>query len=155
MQIQFYGLPTDKVRSVRNAKQDAYDNPVEIHQSDGSVYPCRHCLGEIPLGEDYLILAWRPFETDNPYAETGPIFLCAKDCAAAEPSAELPSILRSPRYLVRGYSEDERIVYGSGQVVLTEQISSYAKQLLKDPQIEFVDIRSAQNNCFQCRVQRA
>ena len=155
MQIQFYGLPSDKVRSARKEKKDAYGNPFETHRSDGSAYPCRHCLGEIPAGEDYLILAWRPFETDNPYAETGPIFLCAKECLAAEPSAKVPSILRSPRYLVKGYSADERIVYGTGQVVPTEEISAYAQRLLSEPHIEFVDIRSAQNNCFQCRVQRA
>ena len=155
MHIQFLGLQSDQVAETKNAMRDAYDNPVETHLSDGSAYPCRHCLGQTPEGQEYLILAWRPFETTNPYAETGPIFLCAADCPAAEPSGTVPDILRAPHYLVRGYSAEERIVYGTGEIVATPEIPKYAEQLLSDPLIAFVDVRSASNNCFQCRVRRA
>ncbi len=155
MNIRFHGLPTAQVEAAKVAGFDAYGGAIETHPSMGDAYPCRHCLGDTPEGEDYLILAWRPFETTNPYTETGPIFLCAAECAAATPSPELPDILRSPRYLVRGYSADERIVYGTGEVVPTSDIPGYAAKLLSDPKIAFVDVRSASNNCFQCRVRRA
>lgn len=155
MTIQFHGLPTDQVRTAKQTGRDAYGLAPELHLSDGSAYPCRHCLGETPMGQDYLILAWRPFETLNPYAETGPIFLCAGDCPAHRPSSELPAILRSPRYLLRGYDADERILYGTGQIVETTGIPDCAHQLLNDTRIAFVDVRSASNNCFQCRVTRA
>ncbi|WP_338550364.1 DUF1203 domain-containing protein [Roseovarius phycicola] len=154
MNIQFVGLPSHQVAQTKTRGLDAYDNPIETHCSDGEAYPCRHCLGETPAGEDYLILAWRPFETSNPYAETGPIFLCAADCKAMAPSDKVPTILVSPSYLVRGYSKDERIVYGTGQVVQTSKIAAYARELLADPTIAFVDVRSASNNCFQCRIER-
>ncbi|MEO1138734.1 MAG: DUF1203 domain-containing protein [Pseudomonadota bacterium] len=155
MRIQFQGLPTDQVAETRQSGRDAYGQPVEVHPATGDAYPCRHCLGETPLGRDYLILAWRPFRSTNPYAETGPIFLCADDCKAAKPSARVPAILRSPSYLVRGYTDDERILYGTGQVTLTPDIPGYASKLLEDSRIAFVDVRSASNNCFQCRVVRA
>jgi hypothetical protein len=92
--------------------------------------PCRHCLQQVPKGQGYLILAHRPFETRNPYAETGPIFLCADDCAPAAPGPDLPPMLASPHYIVRGYSADERIVYGTGQVVPTGRIAEAAEALL-------------------------
>ena len=155
MDIQFVGLPTEQVRAAKAAGRDAYGLAPEPHLSDGNGYPCRHCLGETPHGQDYLILAWRPFAGVNPYTETGPIFLCAADCAPAAPSDNAPPILTAPRYLVRGYTRDERILYGTGQVTETPRIADYARQLLADPHIAFVDVRSASNNCFQCRVTRA
>ncbi len=152
MNIQYHGLPSNEVAEIRANGKDSYCNPVERHVAVEPVYPCRHCLGEIPAGKEYLILAHRPFRSNNPYAETGPIFLCADACEAHENNGATPKILRAARFLVRGYSEDERIVYGSGTVVPTGKISDYARGLLSDPQIAFVDVRSAANNCFQCRV---
>jgi hypothetical protein len=155
MSIEFHALPTETVQAIRTHGRDAYGNAVERHVSDGEVYPCRHCLGVVPMGKEYLILAHRPFKTTNAYAETGPIFLCSDDCARAEASSAVPGILRSPGYILRAYSADERIRYGTGRVVPTPEIAAYAADLLADPGTAFVDVRSAANNCFQCRVKRA
>ena len=152
MTIHFLGLPSATVAHLRTRGQDAYGNPIERRLAGDDGWPCRHCLGQTPADQDMLILAHRPFETTNPYAETGPIFLCAEDCAPHKPSADIPAILRSPSYLVRGYSADERIVYGTGQVTPTLQIADYARTLLARDDIAFVDVRSASNNCFQCRI---
>ena len=64
-------------------------------------------------------------------------------------------MLTSADYIVRGYGADERIIYGTGGVVPTEQIKARAAELLADSAVAFVHIRSAKNNCFQCRVERA
>jgi len=152
MTVHFTALPTEAVQDIRQTRKDAYGNPVEVHTSDGDAWPCRHCLGETPEGKEYLILAHRPFRSDNPYAETGPIFLCADECSRAKDSTGVPPILRHSAYLVRGYDTEERIVYGSGKVTPTRDIPAYAAKLLQDKRIAFVDVRSASNNCFQCRV---
>lgn len=152
MHIHFQGLPSATVDQIRATGRDAYGQPIERRLAKEDGWPCRHCLGQTPPDQDMLILAHRPFETTNPYAETGPIFLCAQDCPAYEPSAEVPAVLRSPRYLVRGYDSAERIVYGTGQVIPTPEIADYAQTLLSQKEVAFVDIRSASNNCFQCRV---
>ena len=154
MDIEFVGLPSSDVIRIRTNMRDAYNLPVETHVAGDDAYPCRHCLGQTPEGRKYLILAHRPFAGVNPYTETGPIFLCADDCAAAAPSPDIPAILQSPTYIVRGYTADERILYGTGQVTPTAQIPATAQSLLANPDIAFVDIRSASNNCFQCRVRR-
>lgn len=154
MDIEFIGLPTATVAGIRHSGRDAYGRPVERHRAEGDAYPCRHCLGETAPGRDYLILAHRPFAGLNPYTETGPIFLCADDCRAWVPSPEVPGMLRSERYLVRGYTAEERILYGTGDVVPTGHIAARARDLLADPRVDFVDVRSAANNCFQCRVRR-
>jgi hypothetical protein len=155
MKIEFVGLPSETVAQIRHSGRDAYDLPIERHHSDGNAYPCRHCLGETPLGQDYLILAHRPFVGLNPYAETGPIFLCASNCQAAALSEDVPPILVAAQYLLRGYTTHERILYGTGKVVATSEMRNYARALFARPEVAFVDVRSASNNCFQCRIHPA
>lgn len=147
-------LPTDLVSALRAGAGDAYGNPAERAISDGSGNPCRHCLDMIPKSAGMLILAHRPFGALQPYAETGPIFLCADDCAPWSGEG-LPPMFASPDYLVKGYTDQERIRYGTGKIVPREEILSYAAKLLEREDISFVDVRSARNNCYHARVVRA
>ena len=152
--IRFSPIPTKVVRAYQAGGPDANGQTPERHLSDGTGVPCRHCLQQVPAGRAYLILAHRPFPAPQPYAEIGPIFLCADACAAGG-GAELPEILSAPDYIVRGYGADDRIVYGSGAVTPRDAIAARATDLLADPAIAYVHVRSARNNCFQCRVDRA
>ncbi|TPN66644.1 DUF1203 domain-containing protein [Mesorhizobium sp. B1-1-1] len=154
MTIQFKALPTQDVRALQRGGPDAYGNTPERKVSDGDGMPCRHCLKNIADGDDYLILAYRPFPKLQPYAETGPIFLHAQECERAAESQALPEILDSPDYIVRGYGTDDRIVYGSGGVIATDAIAARAEALLERDEIAYVHVRSARNNCFQCRIER-
>jgi len=154
--IRFVPLDTATVRALQRGGPDAYGFEAEIAVSDGDGMPCRHCLANIDEGEKYLILAHRPFPVEQPFAETGPIFLHACECEAAEAGPALPEILtQSPRYILRGYGRDDRIRYGSGKVVEQADIAAYAQQLLADPAIAYVHVRSATNNCYQARIERA
>jgi Protein of unknown function (DUF1203) len=55
---------------------------------------------------------------------------------------------------VRGYGADDRIVYGTGGVVATEAIAARAGELFADAQVAYLHVRSARNNCYQCRIDR-
>lgn len=151
--MHFTAMSTDDARRYRAGGPDANGQPPERVVADGLGNPCRHCLSMIPEGAPMLVLAHRPFTTLQPYAEVGPVFLCAGDCPQGG-SSDLPAMLASPDYIVRGYGPDERIVYGTGGVVPTCSIPARAADLLADPRVAFVHIRSARNNCFQCRVDR-
>lgn len=155
MTIQFKALPTDHVRALQRGGPDAYGQTPERRISDGDGMPCRHCLKNIAAGDAYLILAYRPFPELQPYAETGPIFLHAEECERADGSEELPEIPESPDYIVRGYGRDDRIVYGSGGVIPTGAVVARAKALFERADIAYVHVRSARNNCYQCRIERA
>ena len=151
--IRFTPIPTETVRAYQAGVPDANGQPPEHHISDGAGNPCRHCLQMIPKGAGMLILAHRPFPSAQPYAELGPIFLCA-DAFAAGTGNTLPEILASPDYIIRGYSAENRIVYGTGAVVSTATIPAEAKTRLTDPSVAYVHIRSARNNCYQLRIDR-
>ena len=154
MTIRFQPIPTDLVRALQAGAPDANGQAPEVHLSDGSGNDCRHCLRMIPPGAGMLVLAHRPFPAPQPYAEVGPIFLCADACEAGG-GAAVPATLASPDYIVRGYGADDRIVYGTGGVVKTDAIPERAEVLLADPRVAYVHVRSARNNCFQVRVERA
>lgn len=57
----------------------------------------------------------------------------------------------SPAYLLKAYSLDERILYGTGKIVSKEDILAYSDHLLAGLEAAFVDLRSATNNCWQVR----
>ena len=142
------------VDTIRAGGPDAYGQPAERAISDGQGKPCRSCLKNVPEGAEMLILAARPFPEHQPYAETGPIFFCADACAPFD-GADLPVILTtSPDYLLKAYSEDHRIIYGTGQITPKDEISQYAAGLLSRQDVAYVDVRSARNNCFLTRIIR-
>jgi hypothetical protein len=149
--IRFVAMPSDQAAAYRSGATDAYGLAPERRVSPGG-YPCRHCLTEIGAGEAYLTLAYRPFPTLQPYAETGPIFLHAEACDRFTATEILPPMLTSPDYILRGYGEDDRIVYGSGGVIATEAIPARADALFSNPEIAYLHVRSARNNCYQCRI---
>lgn len=155
MAILFKALPTESVRALQAGGPDAYGAIPERRISDGKGVPCRHCLKTVADGDGYLILAYRPFPDLQPYAETGPIFLHAEQCEQATETADLPTIFgNTPDYIVRGYDRDDRIVYGSGAVVPTGDIPTRAASLFENAAIDYLHVRSARNNCYQCRIER-
>jgi hypothetical protein len=153
MQMRYVAIPTDVARHYQARGVDANGQAPERAVSDGGGNPCRHCLQMIPAGAGMLVLAHRPFPAPQPYAEVGPIFLCADPCMAGGGEAR-PEALASPDYIVRGYGADDRIVYGTGGVVLTAAIPARAGELFTDPHVSYVHVRSARNNCYQLRIDR-
>lgn len=154
MTLTFLPYDADFVATVRAGGPDANGQPAEHAVSDGAGTPCRSCLDHVPEGKGMLILSARPFPAPQPYAEQGPIFLCAESCTPWAGAGLPPILTTSPDYLLKGYSADHRIVYGSGRIVLSAQIVPYAQELLSRPGIAYVDVRSARNNCFQTRIVR-
>ncbi|MFM7445158.1 MAG: DUF1203 domain-containing protein [Tabrizicola sp.] len=151
--MRYVAMPTDVVRAYQAGGLDANGQVPERKLSDGGGNPCRHCLKMIPEGAEMLVLAHRPFPAPQPHAELGPIFLCAEACEAGGGEAR-PEVLASPEYIVRGYGTDDRIVYGTGDVVVTQAIPARAEALFGDPRVAYVHVRSARNNCYQVRIDR-
>ncbi|MDJ0630250.1 MAG: DUF1203 domain-containing protein [Rhodobacter sp.] len=152
MTLTFHPYDQTFVDDVRAGGPDAYGRPAEHAVSAGPGNPCRSCLRDIPEGVQMLILAARPFPEMQPYAETGPVFLCADACRPWADGGVPPILTTSPDYLLKGYSADHRIVYGTGQVVDRDRVAKYAAEVLSRGDVAYVDVRSARNNCFQTRI---
>ena len=55
--------------------------------------------------------------------------------------------------VLRGYDARGWIRYETGQVVAGKDVEAMCGEILGDPTIAFVDVRS-KFGCFQCRVER-
>ena len=154
--LRYSAMPTADAEAFWAGSPDANGQMPERHISPGGAYPCRHCLTEIAEGAPYLILAYRPFPVPQPYAEIGPIFLHADACPRHPVSTSTPEMfLGWERLLIKGYGADNRIVYGTGAVVPTGDVQSEAAKILGRPEVAYVHARSAKNNCYQVRIERA
>ncbi|WP_420405003.1 DUF1203 domain-containing protein [Nisaea sp.] len=153
---RYIALSTEVARHYQAGGADANGQIPERKTSAGGSMPCRHCLSDIAAGEDYLVLAHRPFTAAQPYAELGPIFLHAKRCARYALEDRVPEMFRGwDRLMLRGYGADDRIVYGTGTVVAAAEIETAADEILAHPEVRYVHARSAKNNCYQCRIEQA
>lgn len=155
--ITVSAMPTDHAQALRAGGPDANGHAPERAICPGDGYaPCRHCLHYIPEGKEMLILAYRPFDSLQPYAEAGPVFLCAEPCERWE-SDGLPPVLQrtGEARLLKGYSPDDRIVYGLGRIVAPGDIPAEAGDILADDRVAYVHVRSSTNNCFTCRIDAA
>jgi hypothetical protein len=154
--IRYKAMLTEEARKFQSGWPDAYGMTPERHISDGDGIPCRHCLEDVAKGHAYLMLAYRPFPELQPYAETGPIFLHAEPCAHADEENETPPMLmRRHSHLIKGYGSDHRIVYGTGKIVASGELDASASLILQRSDVAYVHVRSAANNCYTCRIERA
>jgi len=154
--ITYLAIPTEDARKFQAGAPDAYGLTPERRVSNGDGVPCRNCLQDVAASEEYLILAYRPFPALPPYAETGPIFLHARACEQAGATHETPTMLaKRAAHLVKGYSRDDRIVYGTGKIVPSADLTAEAANILTRDDVAYVHVRSSVNNCYTCRIERA
>ena len=155
-QVRFVSMASEEAEDYWAGGLDANGHAAEKTLSDGKKNPCRHCLTEIGEGRGMLVLAYRPFPAPQPYAEVSPIFLCADPCQRHPDDRRLPEMFHNrDRLLLRGYGADHRIRYGTGQVVEIGSLERVAEQILADSRVDYIHMRSASNNCYQCRIERA
>ena len=155
IKIRISSMPTDQANACWTGATDANGQVPEIHVSDGDGVPCRHCQQDVAKGEQYLIFAYSPFPQPQPYAEIGPIFLHAEPCERYPETDQIPAMfLKRESYLLKGYGRDDRIIYGTGQIVNSPDVAEAASDILDRDEVKYVHVRSALNNCFSCRIDR-
>jgi hypothetical protein len=156
MNLRYSGMPSELAEAYRAGAPDANGQTPEHHISDGDGVPCRHCLGYVEKDAPYLTLAYRPFPVPQPYAEMGPVFIHADACRGYDPAQGLPPRHRrtTGQQILRGYGADDRIVYGTGRVIGEGDIEREAAAILAQPDVAYVHMRSATNNCFTLRIDR-
>lgn len=153
MNTKYIAIPTAEFQKILAGETDANNQVPEQSISDGDGNECRHCLCEISPGEQMLILAYRPFTKIQPYAEVGPIFLCANECERHSDSAGPPDLYRGRDMLIRGYDANERIIYGTGMVVPMSELEREIQKLVKIPSLSYIHARSPTNNCYHFRIE--
>ena len=148
------GLDSDFVRQIREERLDAFGDPVEVYATEDARKPCRHCLGDIGLEQEVLLLSHRPAPVPGPYSEVGPIFVCGEACAPFSAENRLPPVLKGRQVVVRGYTAEERINYEASEIVEGEDAEPVIRRFLEDPKNAYLQVRTALFGCFLCKVER-
>lgn len=148
------GITTEAYESLRAGAADANGQQPLVRVAEGAANPCRHCLDLIAPGDEKLVLAYRPFNGAQPYAEIGPIFLHKRACKRYE-GHTLPAwfAFLDPA-AVRGYDANDWIRYDTGRIVRGAEIADACEAILRDGSISYVHVRS-KFGCFQCAVARS
>ena len=58
-----------------------------------------------------------------------------------------------PRLIIRGYTDGDRIVPGTGQVVASVELLETLLSVLDVDDVAYVHVRCEGNNCYLCRVE--
>ena len=129
--IHFIAMPTAEARYFQAGGCDAYGLAPERRTSDGDGVPCRH----------YTLSAPTPAAAPGLYLHGGGFVM-----------REL--LAKRKAHLIKGYGQDDRIVYGTGQIVVSAELETEAAKVLAREDVAYVHVRSAVNNCYTCRVER-
>jgi len=116
-------------------------------------YPCRITLEEARRGERVLLFRHRPFASDGPYAEEGPVFARLESPPAQLGQCELPPFLAN-RKLVSVKRYDARHAIAGAEVVNPEECGLAISRALDDQEVAYVHVRNAGYGCFLFRADR-
>ena len=102
-------------------------------------------------GEQLILFPFASVEPGKPYSESGPIFIHARECERYRATDEFPRDFREGR-AIRGYDAAENMI--AGEVVNGSGAEAVVKRLLANPQIAFLQARSASRGCYTFRIER-
>ncbi|MEO6252755.1 MAG: DUF1203 domain-containing protein [Ferruginibacter sp.] len=120
--------------------------------------PCRVSLKPFEVGKDVrLLLSHSPFEIDNAFNQTGPIFINKEE---VEPYADIyrfpPEIKADkanfPLSLI-GYSRSQKMVFT--QLVGDDDVDMLISKIFEaHAKVEYLHARNAEACCFICKIER-
>ncbi len=147
-------VPATELDRLRRAGRDDAGNPLQpFTVTDPDSVPLRCCLRLATVGEQAMLLAYRPPGTAGAYAEVGPVFVHAHPCAGyAEPNA-YPAAYRARQQVLRAYDAAGRIA--DATLVDGSTAEDGIARLLADPAVTIVHSRNVLYGCYMFAIERA
>jgi hypothetical protein len=151
--FRIQAISDQQLCQIENGATSLHDNPIQkitVDQSPG--YPCRLSLEDAKIGEEVYLFSHQPFTNENPYRETGPVFVRTEaDQATLEPG-QIPDMIKRRPIIVRSYSADETLL--SGDPAEGEDVGQVIQQCLNREGVAFLHIRAALTGCYLCKVEQ-
>ena len=155
--MTFRVLPIEPARlaAIIESGRDHLGNPVQPWPVEGWE-PLRCCLRIAEPDDQIALVAYRPFDDLSPWSEVGPVFVHTAGCQGYDDPARLPQRLRTGPRILRTYHADCSMDYADITLVPAgEDIESALTDLLRQPGVAFVHVRSATAQCFTYEVRSA
>jgi hypothetical protein len=145
-------LAADYATRIRRTRRDASGEPV-LQRQDPQPHQCRVCLTLTAPDEPYLLLSHRAHAERVPYAETGPVFIHARDCAPYAASDRYPDGFPREQVVLKAFSARHEIV--DSQHALGRPVEDVIGGLFEDPRVAYIHARNLTYGCYMFRVERA
>lgn len=151
MSYKVVPIPAAITRSVRKTLVSPQYKSLAAAASVANGYgPCRSCLGVFDQGRDRRIFfTYDPFEGLSPLPDPGPIFIHEDECGRFEGVGFPPDLVDLPIHF-EAFGEESRLI--ARKRMEPAEIDPQLNELLRDPQVRFVNLRNAEAGCFIARV---
>lgn len=157
--MNFIYLPIlqDYTKKIRSSMKDDFGHAVEVSIAGEAGYgPCRCCLHQFKPGEKRLLFSYAPVGGDNPYNETGPVYI-HESCFPYNEKNKFPEEVKKGRIafhlVLRCYNYQKRMIFACF-VKDNNDVENNIAELFNDPQVEFIHIRNATYQCFIAEVRK-
>lgn len=158
--LRFKIVPLSKeyVDKIRSSKMDEFGHHI-IEQVATGRGPCRISLRPFETGKDKRILfSHSPFDMDNPYNQSGPVFVNAGEVEPYTDIYRFPPEIKADKEHFRmtliGYDAQQMMVHT--KLVGDRDIDELIVEIFgKHPEIVYLHARSAEAGCYICKIERA
>jgi hypothetical protein len=150
-------LPIEFANKIRKERKDEFNHDV-IETVATGYGPCRVSLKPFKPGVDKrLLLSHSPFEIDNAFNQSGPIFISADE---AEPYSDVhnfpPEIkndkINFPLSLI-GYNQKQQMIFT--QLVGDNDVEELIEKIFSEHEnIAYLHARNAEACCYICKIER-
>jgi Protein of unknown function (DUF1203) len=145
-------LPEERLATIRRTGVDDAGNEVGPPRQANGGEPLRCCLRYAKPSESILLIAYRPFDADGPYAETGPVFVHANRCGGYA-GDDYPDAFRDRPQVLRCYDQTGTVIGGR----LSEpggDVEALIEQLLSEPRVDRIHTRNVVFGCYMSQIRR-
>lgn len=149
--FQIRPLSPEVAEAARKNRVDRFGNALTVLR-DGNPHQCRVCLTMSKPDEGVILLAHCPFESNQPYAETGPIFVHERLCQPYTDDSAYPAEFPRSAVVLRGYSSEDRIV--AAEAVGERVVENVIGEMFANPAVEYLHARNLGYGCFMFRINR-
>jgi hypothetical protein len=146
-------LPPERLERIRQTGRDDGGNPGLRRVTAEGGEPLRCCLRVAAANEALVLIAYRPFETQGPYAETGPVFVHAEKCEGYKRPECYPDDFRGRQQVFRCYNAQGDII-GGRLAEAGDSPEELIRELFSDPAVDRIHTRNVVYGCYMLEIRR-
>lgn len=150
-------LSEEYARQIRSTRKDAFGHEI-VEQIATGLGPCRVSLQPFQPGKDTRILfSHSPFDIDNAYNQSGPIFIQKEEVGEYKDVHVFPPAIKANKesfpITLLGYNSSQMMVYT--ELVGDRDIDEFIFEIfLNHPEIDFLHARNSKAACFICKIEK-
>jgi Protein of unknown function (DUF1203) len=150
-------LSEEYARQIRSSRRDAFSHEI-VEQIATGLGPCRVSLQPFQPGKDIRILfSHSPFDIDNAYNQSGPVFIQKEEVEAYKDVHVFPPAIKAnkesfPITLI-GYNSSQMMVLT--ELVGDRDIDELITEIFSiHSDVDFLHARNSKAACFICKIER-